>query len=341
MKLLPKFLLPILLAAPFAPVGAQTVTWTNFLRQRQVVSGVELQTDVAAAGSRLSLLPLEISGAQFTIWTLKSGTGQSPQLLATQFVDAYQNTATVQIQTGDPYVLLPRTRVDKPFTVRLNVSGLRPVVTGGDPLGTSVRFTHTASTYGVGAHLPYTGMPTNTVYNGSINQNGLHTFNFAGTNMISSNISAASGEENFTVSSLTVSGAIDTTLATGRMQVWPLSTVSVAGITNNASYTSMPEVTFTFNDLYPDSQTWVQLYPGPAVLGTTGTTLNSSIITIADVTPQDRTFILRNWDNFLPQDGQFTMEVLHTTPWGTERLAYRTFFADRTIEVNGQIFSSE
>lgn len=296
---------------------------------------------MANNGSRLSLLPLELSGAQFTIWTMKNGTSQTPQLLATRFVDAYQKAATVTIQTGDPYALIPRTRVDKPFTVRLNVSGLRPIVRGGDLTGTSVRFNHTASTYGIGVHTPPGTMTANTVFNGTINQNGLHTFNFAGANISSSNLSAASGEENFTVSSLTGSGALDTTLATGRMQVWPRSTVAISGITANATYATMPEVTFTYNDLYPDSKTYVQVYRGPSVLGTTGTTINSSIIPIADVTPQDRTFILRNCDNFLTDDGQYTIEVLHTTPWGTERLALVMFFADRTIEVTGQVFSSE
>lgn len=340
MKIHSKLFLTALISSASIPVAAQEVTWTNFLRQRQALTGVELQTNVANAGSRLSLLPLELEGAQFTIWTLKSGTGQTPMLLATQFVDAYQNSASVTVESGDPYALIPRTRVDKPFTVRLQVSGLRPITPGGDPTGTSVRFTHSASNYGVGVHLPHAGMTTSTVFNGDINQNGLHTFNFSGGNLSGTNVAASSGEENFTVSSL-LGGGIDTTLATGRIQIWPLSTVNISGITSNSTYTSMPEVTFNYSRLYPESQTYVQVYPGPPALGTTGLTLNSSIITISDVTPQDRTFILRNWDHFLQQDGLHTMEVLHTTPWGMERLAYVPFHANRTIEVNGQIFSSE
>ena len=341
MKSHSKILLALLIAATSVPVSAQQQpTWTNFLRQRQALTGVELQTNVPNTGSQLSLLPLELNGAQFTIWTLKSGTGEVPQLLATQFVDAYLNSATVEIETGDPYTLIPRTRVDKPFTVRLQISGLRSN-TGGDTTGTSVRFTHTASNYGVGVHLPSSSMTTRTVFNGNISQNGTHTFSFSGANIGGTNLAASSGEENFTVSSLLGTGALDTTLATARMQVWPLSTVGISGITNNATYKSMPEVTFNYSRLYPDSQTYVQIYPGPPSLGTLGTTINSSIITIADVTPQNRTFILRNWDHLLQQDGQFTMEVLHTTPWGTERLGFVSFIADRTIQVNGQIFSSE
>ena len=340
MKIHSKLLLALLIGVTSVPVAAQQVTWTNFLRQRQALTGVELQTNVANSGSQLSLLPLELNGAEFTIWTLKSGTDEVPQLLATQFVDAYLNSARVEIETGDPHTIIPRTRVDKPFTVRLHVAGLRSS-TDGDTTGTSVRFTHTASNYGVGVHLPGSSMTTRTVYSGNINQNGTHTFSFSGTNIGGTNVAASSGEENFTVSSLLSSGALDTTLATGRMQVWPLSTVTISGITNNATYTSMPEVTFNYSRLYPDSTTYVQIYPGQPSLGTIGTTLNSSIITIADVTPQNRTFILRNWDHVLPDDGRFTMEVLHTTPWGTERLGFVTFLAKRIIEVNGQIFSSE
>ena len=59
MKTITKFLPVLLLPFLSAPVCAQSVTWTNFLRQRQISTGVELQTDVAASGSRQSLLPLE------------------------------------------------------------------------------------------------------------------------------------------------------------------------------------------------------------------------------------------------------------------------------------------
>ena len=117
-------LVAIMLAASAGVADAQT-TWTNFLRQRQVGSGVELQVEVGQTGSRPALLPLEAQGADFQIWTLKSGAGNTPVLLDTKFVNAYQLASTIQIVTADPYQVIPRTRVDQPFTVRVNVAGLQ------------------------------------------------------------------------------------------------------------------------------------------------------------------------------------------------------------------------
>ena len=76
-------------------------------------------------------------------------------------------------------------------------------------------------------------------------------------------------------------------------------------------------------------------------MGVSGTVIPPSVITINDVTPQDRTFILRNWFEYVNEESEWTLEVLHTTPFGTERLAYVSFYVNMTISMCGQVFSSE
>lgn len=326
-----------------APLAAQNATWTNYLRQTQMGTGVELQTEVLNNGTRAALLPLEMQGARFQIWTQKSVPGSAPlapQLLDTKFVDAYQIASSIQITTGDPYTVIPRTRVDQPFRVRVQVSGLQNLPTA-EEAARRVLFQHTSSTYPGETHVPPPVLAANPVYQGYLEQNGNHVFAFTAPNLVSTTPATSSGEENFTVSSLSGFGSGATTLATARLQVWPLARVQVTGIESGATYSAPPEVTFGYTDLYPSSTTWVQIYQGQPALGHQGTTVSGSIIPLDDVTPQDRTFVLRHWSDQLQGDGPWTLEVLHTTPFGTERLHYVSFTMNSTIEVRGQIFSSE
>jgi hypothetical protein len=51
--------------------------------------------------------------------------------------------------------------------------------------------------------------------------------------------------------------------------------------------------------------------------------------------------IIDNYDSALNTDGRWTMELLTTTPFGTDRLAYVSFNIDRTMEVNGSFTTIE
>ena len=59
--------------------------------------------------------------------------------------------------------------------------------------------------------------------------------------------------------------------------------------------------------------------------------------------PEDKTLNLSDFDAIFDGggDGQWTMEVIISTPFGLDRLAYVTFNLDRTIEFNGSITSQE
>ncbi|HRX57027.1 MAG TPA: hypothetical protein P5016_21135, partial [Verrucomicrobiales bacterium] len=66
-----------------------------------------------------------------------------------------------------------------------------------------------------------------------------------------------------------------------------------------------------------------------------------SALIVQDTVPKNRTLSITNYDSVLPEDGRWTMEVLTSTPFGTDRLAYISFDLDRTIKVNGSVSTIE
>jgi hypothetical protein len=85
-----------------APLGAQNVGFTNFIRQVQLPSGVSWDASVPADGEGASTLPVGIGGARFELWTVRS-TPVATYLLDTRFVSAYAPTAEISITSEDPY----------------------------------------------------------------------------------------------------------------------------------------------------------------------------------------------------------------------------------------------
>ncbi|NNC89763.1 MAG: hypothetical protein HKN82_15005, partial [Akkermansiaceae bacterium] len=97
--------------------------YVNFIRQIQKETGVEWDVGVAASGSALSPEGVTIGGAFFELWSVHNSTADE-HLLDEQFVSAFLPSSAITIQTGDPYKPIPRTRVDQPFTVIVDVKGL-------------------------------------------------------------------------------------------------------------------------------------------------------------------------------------------------------------------------
>ena len=106
-------------ALTVASLPAQTTyTYTNFIRQIQMPSGVEWElSNINASGERESGLSVADDGARFELWTVKSAPLTS-YLLDSKFVGSYIPTATLTIGSEDPYTTIPRTRADRPFWAR-------------------------------------------------------------------------------------------------------------------------------------------------------------------------------------------------------------------------------
>jgi len=316
---------------------AQTPTYTNFIRQVQSPSGVTWDMSVAATnptGGTLSPLSIEPGGARFELWTVLSSPLTS-YLLGTTYVSAYTPSATVAIRSEDSYPTIPRTRCDRPFYVDLTITGL--LSGASDPAAAkSVNLLRYVQSYGaVGTGVGIDRTQATLLSTATIATNGSQTLTYAITSIPGSPLTKKSGEERFSVFSVADYQAPSTQVASNFIQIWPVADGTITGITAGQTIrTAMPQVTFTLNDLYPNSRSYAQVYKGNPALGTTGTVVTGSNLVISDTIPSDRVLVVSNYDSVLDTDGVWTMELLTVTPFGTDRLAYVTFTLDRIIEAN-------
>jgi hypothetical protein len=333
-------LAPLLFAALSCLLSADSAraqTFTNFIRQTQYPTEVVWDATVAASGTQQSALAVDPGGARFELWTVKSAPLTS-YLLDTKYVGSYVPLAWTFVFTEDPYDSIPRTRADRPFWIYTFVSGLLSGAT--DPLPSkSVNFTRHVQAYGAGG----TGIGINrslaTLHTqGSINVNGWQTLYYALNSIPGADRAKVRGEERFTISSLADYQAPASQLASLYVQIWPVASGFFSGLSSGMIIKgAMPTITATINDIYPDSRIFAKVYPGASDLAATGDIVGGSALIIYDSVPQSRTLSLNDWDGVLTGDGQWTVDLMSTTPFGTERLDSVTFTLDRAIKVKGSV----
>lgn len=324
--------------------AAAQVDYVNFIRQVQVPSGVQWDMTVAAASEgdgTAAPLPIDTAGARFELWTVNSAT-LAAFLLGTQYVGTYVPTATVTIQSEDPYAVVPRTRADRPFTVTVTVADL---LSGPeDPAAAkSVDLFRHVQAYGPGGvGLELDRSQAQLLSQASISQNGVQTLSYAVTSVPGEDRTKVRGEENFAVYSLADDQGPAAELASKRIQIWPVADGAIAGITSGAKVNfKSPPLTFTLNDLYPTSRTYAQAYPGEARMGVTGKVIPGSSLVISNEMPQDRVILVKDYGEVFDADGVWTVELLTETPFGIDRLAYVTFEVNLTIRVTGTVTTME
>jgi hypothetical protein len=294
-------------------------------------------------------MPLEAKGALFQLWTIQQ-TPVVDYLLDQKLVGVFPS-AVINITTEDPYTTVPRTRADRPFTVTIDVTGLvDPTSTLPDaskkvllqqfstayPAGVT-SFTQAAATAGT----PVQGYILGNTTPG-VNRTTLSYTKTSITSIVPSvaapDPTKASGEQYFLVHALTNGTTPQTQIASKFIQIWPVADGKLTGIASGDKIRSLaPPVTVTLNSLYPRSDTWVQVYKGTPVLGTTGVTVPGSFLVLDQTKPDTRTLTLTNWDSVFSGDGAYTMELLTKTPFGTDRLSYVSFNVARTLAVSSQL----
>lgn len=324
---------------PFGTVSAQT--FTNFIRQTQYPSGVVWDATVAATGTQGAPLAIDSGGARFELWTVKSSPLTS-YLLDSKYAGSYIPLAWIFAFTEDPYEAIPRTRADRPFWIYTHVSGL--LSGGSDPIPSkSVNFTRHVQSYGAGGNGIGLNRSLATLHTQrSINVNGWETLNYTVNAIPGENRAKVRGEERFTISSLADSMAPASRLASLYVQIWPVADGQISGITNGMVINgSMPAIRVTVNDIYPDSRIFAKVYQGGSNLGAEGEIVPGSALIIYDSVPQSRTLDLNDFDEVLKRDGVWTLDLMSTTPFGTERLASVTFTLDRAIKVKGSVSTVE
>jgi len=329
-------------AVSMAGLSAQTnYTYTNFIRQIQMPSGVEWElSNISASGQRDSGLSVSDDGARFELWTIKSNPLTS-YLLDSKFVGAYIPTSTLKIGSEDPYTLIPRTRADRPFWVDVGVTGLSSVLTA-PAAAKSVTLLRHVQAYPAGG----TGDSINRTLatlltQSSIGSNGAQRLTYQLTSIPGADRTKVRGEERFSVFSLADLLSPASQLSSQYIQIWPVATGSISGIKDGDSFRAkIPTSNVAAVDLYPDSTTYLQIYKGSAVLGTVGTVIPASVMLGDGNKPKDDARPV-DLDSYITEDGPWTVELITSTPFGLDRLAKVTIDVRRSLQVNSLLGTME
>ncbi|MCP5538327.1 MAG: hypothetical protein H7A51_19100 [Akkermansiaceae bacterium] len=316
--------------------------YTNEIRVEHE-DGTQYTLIVDPEGTRIDTRGV-LGSVRYSLYTIKNE-DNTPYFLDEKTVSSYHPQSTIKITSGDPYEAIPRTRVDKPFTVEYVVTGL---VTDDDDVqdaAKSVVFDHRHTVYDAGG----TEVPENATWevhdHDAVTANGTHRIANIYTQIQSTNLPDARGEEIFSIYSNPDWGiAPDASLlATKRVQIWPIAKGSISGIDPTIEYAKIPNVTVDLTDLYPSSTTYLRVYKGaPNANPAEVLNINTSYVSINDAIPVDRNYVLEELDSKVPEDGTYTVELIHETPWGADLLDQTyPLKIKRSIKINGNVNSSE
>ncbi len=261
-----KPLILLSLLAPATVLADSSADYVNFIRQVQQDSGVEWEVTVLPDGEQVSPTGVSVDGSFFELWSIHD-TSAAEYLLDEQFVTSYTPNAFVEIVTNDPYAPVRRTRCDQPFQVRVTVSGLLdpsdPAYATAPDASKMVDYSHSVFAYPEGSHsLEQVENPTGLLLNeGTMDGNHTATVTFNVTNLTGSDLTRVQGEEVFTISAQADFGVSATILDSERVQIWPVATGQLSGYDSGEYYEDVPPITVTLTDLYPESTTYVRMYP--------------------------------------------------------------------------------
>lgn len=266
--------LALLLVISAVSVSAQSTNYTNFIRQTQQQTQVAWDMPVAVTGTGPSALPIEGIGSLFQLWTIDQ-TAIKDYLLDQKLVGAYVPKADIKIIAPDSFEGTPWTRIDKPFSVEITVSGLLSGI--GLPLAaTKVLQERHIKTYPVGSSSFSPNIVTSQtpLSFGYIETNGKTQFQ----NIISKlkpnppgDATTASGEEHFVVHALSDGSITQTQIASAYIKVWPMASGSISGIAKDDELRfKMPTLQLSLVNLYPRSATRLMLYEGSTIDGVEG-----------------------------------------------------------------------
>lgn len=348
MKLITAFTRGVIAAAVFL-ASSVDLTADNIIRQTMLDSGLQYQLITSEdQGSDIAYLPMTGGGASFELYAYGSAWDENLYFLDRKVVGHYLPSASIQIQTQDWYhewfdvSQPPRTRADKPYTLAISVSGLTTDPTA--PLAAQqVLYTHLGQNYQqdyVPVDNPEYILASYYMGNQSPDFTPVYTL------LTPMAPTKAMGIETFTISSLTDETVTESSiLANEMLVVWPVSDASIGGIQDGQVIRdTLPNIVANYHDLYPLSWTYMQIYEGEESLGTVGQIFGGSIRFHNTIVPQNEIVGIENWEDMIPSDGTYTIEVLTITPfddWATERLAHLTFSVNRKVTVNGQVITSE
>lgn len=330
----------LLLSLSMAVASANS-DYLNFLIQTQndAAQTTHKLDDINPTGNATALQGI-MGSSVFRLWTIHRSTGEE-YLLDEKTVSAYHPTAEITIRTGDPYSVFPRTRVDQPFELTYSINGLLPNDPQAPVAAKSVIFDHTVTKYGPNKEIKDSTSINTTVQtpkseNKTTNETRM-------TSIIAADITAAKGEEMFTIWALP-DGIVSevTALDTAKVQIWPIATASITPHGGMTAPKTETRLSITLTDLYPYSTTYLRFCKGdPDNPHTTFTNVNTANVIINDTTPQDRQFEILNLNEFLTESGDYTVQIVHETPFGADILASHIVGMKTNITINAHMSDIE
>lgn len=277
----------------------------------------------------------------FQLWTLHETTG-AEYMLDEKTVSSYHPQAEISITTEDPYEAIPRTRVDRTFSVNYTVAGIITDDPNVQEAAKSVVFDHRVTAYDPGETEAADDATYTTYDHDPITQNGDGELTGLTTEITASDLTLARGEEIFSIYANPDFGVVGASLlASARVQIWPIASGSISGVDESKKYALVPTIQVTTVDLYPDSRTYLRYYKtdDPTNADTSGVIGNYRPNTVV---PKSRNWKIRRLDRRIKEDGVYTLELLHETVFNTIRLGDTLqLTVDRTIEMNGGVISAE
>lgn len=317
-----------------------------FLVQRNLDGSARVRVPIDAEGEADSPLPVPLGGSRFQIWSVNQDTGER-KFLKQETVGAYLPNGSLSISTPDPYDGgIPRTRIDKGFTLEVEVGGLISSSTVSDdipPAAEKVLLDHRVALSRVaeGALIePLLEENAEGFAQGFISRNGSDAIPYLG-NLPGDSPTEEAGLEVFKLYALPDGVIAQLEIASAEVQVWPIAEGRIEGLKSDETYKEAPPTQIVLKNLYPESETYTQIYKGPAVLGKVGTKVTDSVLIHRDVLPRDGQLELTNLQNYLTDPGTWTLEILTVTPFGTERLDYVTFDLNANMTIRGGLHSLE
>lgn len=338
----------------------------------------QLAPGTAASGASVSPLALGVGGARYEIYSVLKSAPMTSYKLNTAYVGVTVPQASVVIDTQDPYGKDPasvsydnptfataavkplpinslgavrRTRVDKPFKVYVKTSGLSSLAASPDSqkkvdLRRQVLSYGTSNT-GVGVNrTPAVYAPTSPA---QFVSNATQCVPFSLSEIPGSPRTSVRGEEIFSVWTLNdtqIPGQIipPNMLASQRVQIWPITTATAAGIKNDQVIRfTVPKVTFTYTNTYPLSTTYVQVYKGESRANVQGAIVPGT--SKVNTTTHSESYLTETGPEFngmFTSNGKWTLEILTSTPsFGIERIAGFSCLVDNTIKSNGNFTTIE
>lgn len=319
----------------------------DFIRQIQTANGATVIYDIPLASDQGEVIskPLAAESAVFQLYALETAADGSESFtkLDEDTVGTFVPQTTARILSEDPHHV-PRTRADRPYGVSVSIRGL-----GDSPGQGNSNVVHVVRSYALYDSETY--QPNGK--RGEFNKKFIFSENgdYSDHNIVQllpepkDSPTKACGEETFTAYLPGTGNSVGSELSKATIQIWPVADCEIQNIEQGKVYRGIPaNAVVVLRDLYPKSETKIQVYPGAAAPGTAGTVLPKSAVTYDTYLPQNAKLVLSDLDESIGKDGLYTLEVLTKTPFlegAPEIIGSVSFYIKRSISVRGMMSTME